>query len=197
MARTVRQQDAQVRLAIRTDYDANPNQTYKGLQDKFGVNYSSVILAMRRTADEWRALLDGLAAKPAKPRPVPTEISARRGRGRPPVAKPSVISDVQEPALPVLDAGQSPVAFQAPSHAITWDYKAIVVRRKGDSDATTFEFQDSGSVTWQSVAAKGFDGILAMFGKEGWELIHITVLNHGNKAFTGLFEIVFKRSKID
>jgi hypothetical protein len=201
MARTIRPEDAQVRLAIRTDYDANPGQTYKDLQDKFGVNYSSVILAMKRTADEWRAMLDASAAGPAKPlatvskvyseAQVPSSIPVKRGRGRPPAAKPGA----QQVAMPAQAASQPPATIQAPARPATWEYKSIVVRGKADSGAATFEFQDSGSACWQSVAAKGFDGVLAVFGRDGWELVHVTVLNHGNQAFTGLFEIVFKRAR--
>jgi hypothetical protein len=147
--------DAQVRLSIRTDYDANPNQTYRNRQDKFGVNYSMIILAMKRTADEWRAMLDASAARPAKPlasvskvyseAQAPSSIPVKRGRGRPPAAKPGA----QQVAIPAQAASQPPAAIQAPARPATWEYKSIVVRGKADSGAATFEFQDSGSACWQ------------------------------------------------
>jgi hypothetical protein len=168
MARTIRPQDAQVRLTIRADYDANPGQTYKDLADKFGVNYGTIILAMKRTADEWRALLDGLAAKPAKPRPVPAEIPASRGPGRPRVVKPSVVPDPQAVVAPVLDAGQPPVVIQAPPGPATWAFRSIVLRAKADQGTPTFSFQDASSAAWQPLAGPSFDDVLALFGRDGW-----------------------------
>jgi hypothetical protein len=177
MARTVKPEDAQVRLAIRTDHDANPEQTYKDLQAKFDVTYGTVILAMKRTADEWRVLLDASAARPAKP------------RADTPIPLPRLQS-----SLGISDVAIPPAAtIQAEPRPITWDYKAIVIRGKADQGAPAYAFQDKGSVAWQSLANPSFDDVLSLFGKDGWELVTMTALSHDSQPFTGLFEIVFKR----
>ena len=174
MPRTIKQNDIETRLAIRAEKDANPALSYKELQEKFGVNYSSVILAMKRTVDEWQTLLNTPSAKKFTPRqrvePSPQQI----------IPQPSI-----QPSQGILK----------PLHPSAWEYKSIVVKGQSDLGTVNYEFQDKGSIAWQSLTAKYFDDVLALFGKDGWELATLSTLNHGNTSFTGLFEIIFKRPK--
>lgn len=175
MPRTIKQTDIQTRLAIRAEKDSNPSMSYKELQEKFGVNYSSVILAMKRTQDEWNVLLNTPSAKKFTPRP----------RDDAPLRQ-----SASQPAI------QPVQLLQAVPRLSTWEYKSIVVKGKNDLGTISYEFQDKGSVAWQSLTAKNFDDVLAMFGRESWELAALSTLNHGNTSFTGMYEIVFKRPKI-
>jgi len=197
MARTVKQQDAQVRLAIRAEKDTNPDISYKDLQAKFGVTYGTVILAMKRTADEWRAMLDasGARTKPLKPSAPHSEAPETRRRGRPPAAAFINLPESQQTNTTLQVVEQLQPLIQTRPQPVAWEYKAIIVRGKADQGAPTFAFQDKSSSAWQSLADPSFDDVLSLFGRDGWELINMTVLSHANQPFTGLFEIVFKRAR--
>ena len=197
MARTVKQQDAQVRLAIRTEKDAHPDISYKDLQTKFGVTYSTVILAMKRTSDEWQVMLgaSGIKAKPSEQNISPSKALEKKRRGRPPRVTSSSLPETRPINATPQVTNQPLVLVQPPPYPTAWEYRAIVVRGKADRGATIYEFQDKSSAEWQPHAGPSFDEVLALFGRDGWELVNITTLNHGNQPFTGLFEIVFKRQK--
>ena len=194
MARTIKPQDMKTRLAIRTEWEANPETSYKELADRYGVSYTTVILAMKRTADEWRAMLDKMGAKVAvplvtdsPPLPVPRETAKIQPDS---AASPQAMQAPAPESVP----SQSLVAIQVSPCPVAWEYKSIVIRGKASGKAATYELQDKGSVSWQTLAGPSFDDVLALFGRDGWELANVTVLNHGNQPFTGLFEIVFKRA---
>ena len=40
---------------------------------------------------------------------------------------------------------------------------------------------------------KSFDAVLNLYGKDGWQLTSMLLLHHGAVAFTGQYEMAFKR----
>ena len=58
-----------------------------------------------------------------------------------------------------------------------------------------YEEQGKNGSDWKPIIAKTFEGVLNSFGNDRWELASMIVLSHGATAFTGLYELAFKRTR--
>jgi len=56
-----------------------------------------------------------------------------------------------------------------------------------------YEQQGKNGGDWKPIAGKTFEGVLNTLGADRWQLASMIVLSHGATAFTGLYELAFKR----
>ena len=183
MARHLWRDDIERRIAIRAEKDANPNVTYKDLHDKFGASGNLVAVALEKTTAEWKALLETTPAR-AKTREIP---------GAKPPVEQAISKDM--PREPQVASIEPPTPAIAPSRACEWEYRAVAVRGRTQWNDVVYEQQGKNQGEWKQLAAKTFEGVLDMFGKDGWELAAMAVLSHGSAGFTGVYELAFKRRR--
>jgi len=172
MARHLWQEDFEQRAAIRAAKDQSPAITVKELQRRFGTSGNIINSALQKTVAEWQAL---------------QQTAPARDQHR--QSKPSKIVDdtseqTQSPVSPPVVAG----------NCTRWEYHTIIVRGRAVLGDVVYEQQGKHAGNWELIAAKTLEGVLNSFGADRWELASMIVLSHGAAAFTGLYEMAFKRS---
>jgi len=74
-----------------------------------------------------------------------------------------------------------------------WEYRIVIVRGRLVLNDVVCEQQGNDNSDWKPIAVKTFGDALKSFGKDGWKLASMVLLNYGAMVFTGLYELVFKR----
>jgi len=173
MPRPFTREGLETRVAIRKAFEANPAMSHADLRRQFGAVQQMVDSAMGKTAAEWQAMATTEQARtayqPRKTIPLGNQI----------VQKKSSTSQ----------------ALNATRHEVLcWEYRTIVVRGRLVLNDVVYEQQGKDYSDWKPLNAKTFGDALNLFGKDGWQLTGMLLLSHGAVAFTGLYELVFKRS---
>ncbi len=180
MARHLWREDIELRAAIRAAKDANPGIAIKELNARFGVSNIIVSLALEKSVDEWKALAKVTPLRARAPETPVAVQEARQARDGPAKALPTPA--VALPRKAVSGASGS------------WDYRAIIVRGRQVLSDFVYEQQGRDQGDWRLLPAKSFQDALNVFGKDRWELAGMAVLSHGAAGFTGMYELVLKRS---
>ena len=70
---------------------------------------------------------------------------------------------------------------------------SLVNKRESPGGDVDYEIQEQGIAGWEKNDAATFADMLVGFGTQGWQVVNISILQHGSLPFSGTFEIVFKR----
>jgi hypothetical protein len=173
MARHLWSEDCEKRAIIRAAKDQAPALTIKDLQKRFGVSGNIIGAALEKTTAEWQAMA---ATAPAR------------------------ISYQPRKAIPLgitvgpKESSTSQASNPTTCEASCWEYRTVIARGRLVLNDIVYEHQGSDNSDWKPLAAKTFADALNLFGKDGWELTGMLVLSHGATAFTGLYELAFKRA---
>ena len=185
MARHLWQDDIEQRIQIRAAKDGDPALTYNDLKQKFGVSPNIIKTALEKTVDEWKVILQ-TAMPRIKPRaPAPKPVAVKKAPIEP---DGSVLARPE--SLPI-----SSPAMDSSCQVPEWEYHAIIVRSRTQFNEVVYEQQGHDKSDWKLLAGKSFQDVLNSFGKEKWELSGMALLHHEAAAFTGMYELVFKRRK--
>lgn len=170
-------------MKIRAAKDQDPLLTYNDLRVKFGVSPNIIKVALEKTVDDWKAMLESTT-----PRNIP----------RDPASRPIAIKKESIQPFSAVVSSPEPMAIAAPAvstEASEWEYRAIVIRSRSQFNDVVFEQQGHDNSDWKLLAAKSFEDVLNIFGNDKWDLGGMAVLSHGSAGFTGMYELVFKRKK--
>ena len=172
MARHLWQDDIEQRIAIRLAKDQAPATTVKDLQQRFDVSGNIIGVALEKSVAEWQSIL---ASTPARTTYQPRKVS--------PANTMAIIKEASSSQVPKSTTCEAPC----------WEYRTIIVRGRAVLGDIVYEQQGKNGGDWKPIAAKTFDGVLNSFAADRWELASMIVLSHGAAAFTGLYELAFKR----
>jgi len=70
------------------------------------------------------------------------------------------------------------------------------VRGRQSFNDIVYEQQGRDQSDWKPFPAKSFQDVLNTLGRDRWEVAGMAVLSHGAAGFTGIYELVFKRSRL-
>ena len=189
MARHLWQEDIEQRMQIRAAKDSDPALTYNDLRQKFSVSPNIIKMALEKSVDEWKTMLETTT-----PRTKPQTI----------VSKPmSIKKDSVQSITPIMANSESTAkpALAIPSGLpvntnAAWEYRAVIIRSRQQFNDVVYEQQGRDNSDWKMLPnVKSFEDLLNIFGIERWELSGMAVLNHGPAGFTGMYELVFKRKR--
>ena len=76
-----------------------------------------------------------------------------------------------------------------------WEHFSIVVRGRFADGDWAYGTQEQGQADWTTTDAAVLADVLDGFGSDGWELASAVAINHGHAAFTGTWEVLFKRKR--
>jgi len=172
-------------MKIRAAKDVDPTLTYNDLRQKFGVSPNIIKMALEKSVEEWKSMLDTTTPRTRPQMLVSQPVSIKKE----PVPSHEKTTASAEPSI------TAAASISSGTTTPEWEYHAVIVRSRMQFNDVVYEQQGHDNSDWKLLAVKSFEEVLNLFGNDKWELAAMVVLSHGSTGFTGMYELVFKRKK--